>query len=221
MKSRHRLTAAFSNGQVSVVNQVVVNDLGGSVADIVHSLCPFHTILGFELFRHALIFGKLFYQPGKHSLGFLVQIGKVGVQPATCQKLGIESDANFYTSPSYSPSPAWCCVHLLLLRGNYCLLRGLQWDHGAPPYPHDGLLQKSLMCSTYKKKGKGVCHQFHLSEPDAQLIETDRDAQACFQQSWDWESRLFLWPWIWPGGYFWKLQIQPVFRTWREPACGI
>lgn len=43
------------------------------------------------LFGHFFLFGKFFYQPKKHFLCLLVNIGKVAVQLSTCQQIYIQN----------------------------------------------------------------------------------------------------------------------------------
>ena len=50
-KAAVRRRRKFPIGWVSVVKQVVVNVLGGSVADIVHPSDPLHLVVRFECFR--------------------------------------------------------------------------------------------------------------------------------------------------------------------------
>ena len=61
------------------VNKISVHDLGGSVADVVHSTNPRHLIIRFELFGHTLTLCHLFHQPRKHFFRLSVNISKVTV----------------------------------------------------------------------------------------------------------------------------------------------
>ena len=62
------------------VNQFVVDDFGRPDAGIVYPPDPYHLILRFECFGHALTLCHLLYQTGKHSLRLPVDVGKVDVQ---------------------------------------------------------------------------------------------------------------------------------------------
>ena len=55
-----------------------------SISDIIHPTNPFHLIVCFELFGHALTLCHLFYKSRKHILCLFVDVCKVSIQFATC-----------------------------------------------------------------------------------------------------------------------------------------
>ena len=67
------------------VNQLCINNLCGSVADIVHTLNPQHLVFCFKLLGYAFFFGKLVYQPKEHILCLLVNVSEIGGQLTACQ----------------------------------------------------------------------------------------------------------------------------------------
>ena len=73
--------------------------------DVIHLLRPQHLVFRFKRFRYALLFGKLFYQPRKQFLCLLVYVGKVIVQLAGGQQLGIQADLVLADIPQVSLSP--------------------------------------------------------------------------------------------------------------------
>lgn len=56
----------------------------------VHSLHPLHLIVGFQRFGNALTLCPLLHKTVKQLLRLFLNIGKVGMQPAACQKAGIK-----------------------------------------------------------------------------------------------------------------------------------
>ena len=77
--------AALSLG----INQLCINNLRCTVADIVHTLHPQHLVFRFELFCYTFLFGELFYQPKEHILCLLVDVGEVGGELTACQQICI------------------------------------------------------------------------------------------------------------------------------------
>ena len=73
------------------VNQLVIDNFFGAVADRIHLLNPQYLAFCFELFCHTLTMRKLFYQPIKHILGLLVYLGKVSGEFAFSQQICVEN----------------------------------------------------------------------------------------------------------------------------------
>ena len=61
------------------VNYIVINDFCGSAADVVHPSNPLHLSIRLEFFSRALTFCHLFYEPKKHILSLLVNVGEIAV----------------------------------------------------------------------------------------------------------------------------------------------
>ena len=72
------------------IYQFIVDNFFCTVAYIIHTSNPQHLIVCFELFSYTFLFGELFYQPKEHIFCLLVDIGKVGCEPATCQQVCIQ-----------------------------------------------------------------------------------------------------------------------------------
>ena len=60
------------------------------IPDVVHALYPQHLILRFELFGDTLTLSHLLCQQGHLFLCLLIDVGKVGVQPAAGQQLRVQ-----------------------------------------------------------------------------------------------------------------------------------
>ena len=91
--------------RVSVVNQIVVNDLGGSVMDIVHSLHPSHLVLRLERFGHVLTLCHLLYLPEKQFFCLPINVGKIAVQLAGSKQVVIQDAVMLFQIPPVSLSP--------------------------------------------------------------------------------------------------------------------
>ena len=74
----------------SIIDYIVINDLCGSAADIIHPTNPCHLIIYFKFFGHALTLCHLLYEPRKHFFCLLIEVCKVSVQFASCQQIKIQ-----------------------------------------------------------------------------------------------------------------------------------
>lgn len=72
------------------VDQTVIYDLYCPVPDVVHPLHPQHLILRLELFGDALTLCHLFYQQEHLLRRLLVDVVKVGIQPAAGQQFRVQ-----------------------------------------------------------------------------------------------------------------------------------
>ena len=68
----------------------MINDFFRSVADRIHLLNPQHLVFCFKLLRHTLTLCELPYQPIKHILCLLVDIGKISGQLSFGQQICVE-----------------------------------------------------------------------------------------------------------------------------------
>ena len=87
---QHAEKTPFTPQSGLAVNQLVINDFLRAVADRIHLLNPQHLIVSFKLFRHALTLCELPYQPIKHILRLLVNIGEISGQLAFGQQICVE-----------------------------------------------------------------------------------------------------------------------------------
>ena len=68
----------------------MVDDFGGTVADVVHPADPFELVICFELFGDALIGFHLVYQLRKHVFRQSVDFGEVVVEGAVYHQFGVQ-----------------------------------------------------------------------------------------------------------------------------------
>lgn len=83
----------------------MVYDFHCPVPDVVRLLHPQHLILRFELFVHALPLCHLLCQQEHLLCGLLVDVGKVGIQPAAGQQLRVQGFALGLDVPQVPLSP--------------------------------------------------------------------------------------------------------------------
>ena len=69
------------------INQIVVHDFSCPIPDTVHPLHPQHLILCLELFGDTLTLCHLLCQQEHLFLCLIVDVSKIGIQPATGQQL--------------------------------------------------------------------------------------------------------------------------------------
>ena len=72
-----------------VVNYIVIYDFCGSDADVIHPRKPLYLIARFELLGHILMLCHLFYEPKKHILSLLVDLGKVVIEFSGGEQIGV------------------------------------------------------------------------------------------------------------------------------------
>ena len=78
---------AFLNIRYLFKHHLFVDNLGGLVADVIHSTNPRHWVGGFELFSYTFFFGEFFYQSRKEGLCFFIYIGEVGIEFAGSEQI--------------------------------------------------------------------------------------------------------------------------------------
>ena len=61
-----------------MIDNFIVYDFFGTIADVIHTLHPQHLIIRFELFGYAFLFGELFHKPIKHFIRIFVNICEIG-----------------------------------------------------------------------------------------------------------------------------------------------
>ncbi len=77
-------------------NNVVHDNLACPIADVVHPTDPLYHVLCLELLSDTLMLRQLIYQPQKHILSLLVNVGKVYVKLASGQQVVIEHVMAFF-----------------------------------------------------------------------------------------------------------------------------
>lgn len=99
------------------VDQTVIYDLYCPVPDVVHPLHPQHLILRLELFGDALTLCHLFYQQEHLLRRLLVDVVKVGIQPAAGQQFRVQGFALCFDVLQVPPAPN---TDRFLLLSRYC-----------------------------------------------------------------------------------------------------
>ena len=72
------------------IYELVVDDFGGAVVDVVHPAHPFHLVIDFKLFGDTLIGFHLIYQFRKHVFCLFVDFGEVVVEGAVHHQFGVQ-----------------------------------------------------------------------------------------------------------------------------------
>ncbi len=95
----------------------MIYDLYCPVPDVVHPLHPQHLILRLELFGDALTLCHLFYQQEHLLRRLLVDVVKVGIQPAAGQQFRVQGFALCFDVLQVPPAPN---TDRFLLLSRYC-----------------------------------------------------------------------------------------------------
>ena len=83
----------------------MIYNLHCPIPDIVHPPYPQHLILSFELLGHALTLRHLLCQQEHLLCGLLVDVGKIGIQPAGGQQLRVQGFSLRLDVPQVPLSP--------------------------------------------------------------------------------------------------------------------
>ena len=108
------MRSAKHSSSLSIINQITIYNISRRCSNGIHPLHPFNLIFRFQLFRNTIPFRHLFYKQVEHFFHIFVQIGKIAIQFAACQQIGLKHSSVLLdiAQAPLSPNTDWSGIFL-------------------------------------------------------------------------------------------------------------